>query len=67
MTKKQPLTDRQKEFLNKLADLIEQFDASIHSTIDEDGEHIVVDGAEIFVGSLWDFNDPVGALRYAAR
>ena len=40
------------EFLEKLANLCEQFDASFSYTTDDDGIHIELSGQEIFVGYL---------------
>ena len=41
---------KQSLFLEKLADLCEQYDADFYYTIDDDGIHIIVDGNECFVG-----------------
>lgn len=44
------MTARQKEFLLKLADLIEEYTAEISYTTDDDGVHVVVDGRDIYHG-----------------
>jgi hypothetical protein len=51
-----------KEFLTKLADLMDAYQASIMYTRDDDGAHIELTGKEIFVGWLIDTRD----LREAA-
>lgn len=41
------------EFLEKLANLCEQYDAAFSYTTDDDGIHIELSGQEIFVGYLY--------------
>lgn len=48
------MTTRQKTFLNKLADLCEEYEAEFGYITDDEGIHINVDGEEIFVGFLYD-------------
>ena len=48
------MNERDKEFLLKLADPCEEYDASFDYTTDDDGIHISVDGREVFVGFLID-------------
>jgi hypothetical protein len=57
------LTRKREEFLTKLADLCEQYNAGFFYTIDDDGVHISIDGDDIFVGHLMD---PVTEMRVAA-
>lgn len=57
-------TAEQKEFLNKLADLCDQYDARFSYTTDDDGIHIDVGGVEVFSG--WLFFDDAPALLRAA-
>lgn len=53
-------------FLRRLADLCEEFDASISYTNDDDGTHIEISGEQVFVGYLGSGNAP-GELRDAAN
>lgn len=57
-----PITPQQKEFLIKLADLMDAHQASMDFTNNEDGIHIELAGQEVFVGWL----DDTGDLRAAA-
>ena len=59
-----PKTEKQKEFLNKLADLVEQYDASFEYTTDDDGIHISVEGDEVF-GDFLHCQDAAELLRAA--
>jgi hypothetical protein len=49
------MNKRQKDFLLKLADLCEKYNAGFAYTIDDDGIHITVDGEEVYVGFI-DFD-----------
>ena len=40
------------EFLEKLAELCERYNATFYYTTDDDGTHIDLNGEEIFVGDL---------------
>lgn len=55
-------TPRAKEFLAKLAILLDEYDASLGYTTDDDGIHVQVQGTEVFVGHLTDGS----ALRVAS-
>lgn len=55
-------TPRAKEFLVQLAQLLDEYDASLGNPTDDNGIHIEVQGAEVFVGHL----SGGGALRAAA-
>lgn len=50
------------EFLLKLADLTEQYNATFSYNRDDDGIHITVDGKLVFVGFMFD---PATELREA--
>lgn len=52
------------DFLEALANLIDQFGAKFTYTNDDDGIHIVLNGEEVFVGFL-AFDDSAKALRSA--
>ena len=58
------MTKRQEEFLTKLADLCEKYDAEFSYTTDDDGIHITMDDEEIYVGFLFH---PVAELRKTIR
>jgi hypothetical protein len=45
-------TQKEKEFLEKLAGLIDAYNAKLEYTIDDDGIHISVDEKEIFADFL---------------
>ena len=45
-----PLTDYQKEFLTKLADLCDEYRAGFGYTWHDDGTHIYMDGKDVFCG-----------------
>lgn len=60
------MTDRQREFLEKLNELMAQYNAGFGYTRDDDGIHIFVDGEECFVGWLdtdMGINDFPGVMR----
>jgi hypothetical protein len=60
------MTDKDREFLLKLADLMEDHKASLRYTNRDDGIHIDLDGREVFLG--WFFQDDAPAeLRAAAK
>lgn len=62
------MTRRQKNFLRRLAELIEQHDASLTYTTDDDGIHIEVDGVLVFVGFLsCNAKRAANALREEAK
>ncbi len=46
------LTERQRQFFLRFADLCEEFNVDISYTSYDDGIHIAVDGEEVYVG--WD-------------
>ena len=46
------MSDRDREFLKKLADLMEEYGARFMYTTSEDGIHISRDGEDIFIGFL---------------
>lgn len=60
------MKQRHKDFLGKLADLLEEYQADCGYTTDDDGVHFRVDGIEVFVGFL-DSDSCVKALRDAAH
>ncbi len=63
------MSQRGKEFLTKLADLLEQYDAEIRYTQADNGLHISVDDSEVFAGWLEELggsNDGPKDLREAA-
>lgn len=41
-------TKKEREFLLKLADLLEEYKASFEYTTEDDGIHIVIDGRDVF-------------------
>ena len=49
-----PLTPHEKEFLTKLADLLDEYDASLTYTNEDDGIHIELQGTEVFTGFMPD-------------
>lgn len=49
-----PLTQHEKEFLAKLADLLDEYDASLTYTSADDGIHIELQGTEVFTGFMPD-------------
>jgi len=57
------MTNRQKEFIKKLADLCEVYQAEFFYTINDDGIHINVDREEIFIGFMHDGCDELKAAR----
>ena len=60
------MNQRHKNFLGKLADLLEKYKADCGYTTDDDGVHLRVDGDEVFVGFL-DSDSCIKELRAAAR
>lgn len=69
------MTDRGKEFLMKLAGLCEDYRASFHYTIMDDGTHIHIDGhglggdigEVVFAGHLYDGDECWRLLEQAAK
>lgn len=60
------LTDKDREFLLKLADLCEEYKAELGYTTSDDGIHVELGGREVFSG--WFFQDSGPAeLREAAK
>lgn len=57
------LLDKEREFLTKLADLCEEYNAGIGYSWRDDGIHIEVDDKEVFVG--WLHNQPWTKIRAA--
>lgn len=55
------LLDKECEFLAKLADLCEEYNAGISYSWRDDGIHIAVDGKVVFVG--WLHNQPWTKIR----
>lgn len=55
----------QREFLQRLASLCNQYEATLRYTTADDGIHIEVDGAEVFAGYL-DERPAVQLLEAAA-
>ena len=45
------------QFLTKFHELINEYKATLHYTVDEDGIHISVHGREIFKGFMDDNSD----------
>jgi hypothetical protein len=45
-----PLTPHEKEFLTKLADLLDEYDASLSYTTADDGIHVDLQDTEVFAG-----------------
>jgi hypothetical protein len=60
------LTDSDKEFLRKLADLCEQHKAEFRYTTSDDGIHIALGGKDVFRGWLFE-GEAAGELRAACR
>lgn len=60
------LTDKDREFLLKLADLCEEYMADFGYTSQDDGIHIDLDGREVFVGWISQGSGPA-ELRAAAK
>jgi len=60
------LTDGNKEFLSKLADLCEQHKAEFSYTSSDDGIHITLAGKEVFRDWLLE-GSAAGELRDACR
>jgi hypothetical protein len=59
------MTDKDKAFLLKLADLLDEYKASFSYTTSDDGIHVSLDGREVHVG--WFFQDhEADRLRAAA-
>jgi len=56
-------TERQREFLLKLADLCDEYKVEITYTNDDDGIHILTNGEKVFVGFI---NASGAPLRQAA-
>ncbi len=56
-----PLTPHEKEFLTKLADLLDEYDASLTYTTGDDGIHVALQGTQVFAG----FMDDTDELRTA--
>jgi hypothetical protein len=48
------LTEKQRTFIRRLADLCEEYNATFTYTINDDGIHILADNKEVFVGFLFD-------------
>jgi hypothetical protein len=46
------LSEKQAEFLKKLADLCAQYNAGFTYTNDDNGTHVLVDGQDIFAAHL---------------
>ncbi len=46
------MDERDREFINKLADLMEEYRVEMFYTTDDDGIHIEIDGADVFQGFL---------------
>lgn len=59
-----PLTDYQREFLQRLADLCDEYHAGFLYTAADNGTRITMDGEEVFVGFLAD--DAAEQLRAAS-
>lgn len=59
------LTTKQKQFLLKLADLCDEYQAEFSYTNDDDGIHIGVDGVEVFADFL--SGDAGKSLRLVAE
>lgn len=58
------MNEQAKAFLSALADLLEQYRATIFYTTDDDGLHIDMDGGtEVFVGFLSDTEELRQALK----
>ena len=51
------LPPHEKEFLTKLADLLDEYDASLTYTTNDDGIHVELQGTEVFVGFMQDTDD----------
>ena len=59
-----PLTPHEQEFLTKLADLLDEYDASLTYTTADDGIHVALQGTEVFAGFMDDtseLHDAIGA------
>ena len=52
------MTDGDREFLLKLADLMESHKASFCYTTRDDGIHVELDGCEVFIGWFFEDNAP---------
>lgn len=59
------LSTKQKQFLLKLADLCDKYQAEFSYTNEDDGIHIAVDGVEVFADFL--SGDPGKSLRFVAE
>lgn len=46
------LSGKNADFLKKLADLCDEYNAGFTYTTDDDGTHILVDGNDIFAGYI---------------
>ncbi|MDP1772425.1 hypothetical protein [Methylobacter tundripaludum] len=55
------LTEKQSEFLKKLADLCDEYNAGFTYTNNDDGTHVLVDGDDIFADHL--DTDAAGMFR----
>lgn len=58
------MTRRQKNCLNRLADLCDQYNAEFTYTVDDDGIHISVDGQEVFVGFMSNGSEDLRLAAY---
>lgn len=56
----------EEEFLNKLADLLEEYEAGIGYTTDDDGIHIQINDKDLCVGLLDSNFKPEKTLRNCA-
>lgn len=54
---------RGNEFLKKLADLLDEYNAEIIYTRDDDGLHVSVDDEEIYVGWMHRDLNGIGEIR----